>query len=107
MSLLLLEFLNEKAMVKAKYKGTLGMPEGAWDEWSIPQIVSHAIGEAKKRGKSAISKAIVNLVRWNKKQNPALSKKADAVLQQLSTDKGWLAIEPKKASYKGLKKVKK
>lgn len=107
MKLLLLEFLSEKTMVKAKYSGVLGMPEGAWNTWSVSKIVSNAIEQAKKRGKSAISKAIVNLERWNKKQNPKLATKARQVLNSLSSNKAWEDIEPKKASYAGLKKVKK
>lgn len=107
MSLLLLEILNEKTMVKAKYEGVLAMPEGAWNTWNASKIVSHVIDQAKKRGKGAISKAIVNLVRWNKKQNPKLSRKAQGVLNTLSKSEAWNSIESKKASYVGLKKVKK
>jgi hypothetical protein len=87
--------LSEKVMVKSKHPGITELPDGAWDEWGVKDLVSHFIKIAKSKGKSAMAKAIMNIERWNVKQNPKLSAKARSVMDALKKSGEWEEIEPK------------
>jgi hypothetical protein len=86
--------LSEKVMVKSKNLGITELPQGAWDDWGMKDLVAHFIKIAKEKGKSAMSKAILNIERWNKKQNPKLADKARSVMDALKKSEQWLSIEP-------------
>ena len=73
--------------IKAKNPGITDLPDGAWKEWSVGKLVSHFKTQAKEDGKQAISRAVNNIARWNKKKDPSLSKKAKSVMEKLS--KAW------------------
>lgn len=63
-----------------KHEDILEVPEGK----SVSDLQEkHFQGLIDKRGWSAISKALMNLMRWNKNQNPKLSKWADAMQAKL------------------------
>lgn len=55
---------------KVKHPGILEVPEGK-DVEDLP--VSHFVALAKKKGRGAIVRALMNLHRWNKKRDPKLS----------------------------------
>jgi hypothetical protein len=66
--------------VKVKHPGVLEVPEGKSVE-KMP--LKHFKTLIKKKGRGAISKALVNLVRWNKRTNPTLSKWASSMLSKI------------------------
>lgn len=58
--------------VKVKHPGILGVPEGK-KVWSLKK--SDIISLCKKKSKAAISKAVQNLIRWNRnKRSPGANK---------------------------------
>ena len=58
------------AKEKVKNPGILEVPEGK----SVSEMpASYFIGLAKKKGRGAVVKALMNLYRWNKNKNPKLS----------------------------------
>lgn len=69
--------------IQAKNVGILEVPDGKNVE-DLP--ASHFVALAKKKGLEAVSKALVNLARWNKKQNPKLAKWADDMQEKVSKE---------------------
>ena len=67
--------------IQVKNEGLLEVPEGT----DIMDLnAGHFVKLAGKRGWPAVSKALVNLVVWNKKQNPKLSKWADTMQEAVA-----------------------
>lgn len=76
----------DTTQIKVKHPGILEIPEGK-HFWEMP--LKHYINLAKKKGKAAIMRALLNLERWNKRKNPAISKKARAIINALEKNKAW------------------
>jgi len=76
--------------IKAKNPGIMEMPEGAWDRWSVKKLVAHFTTMGKKKGKPETARAIMNIERWNKNRDPALSAKARSVMNVLKKSSGWV-----------------
>ena len=72
--------------IKAKNPGILDLPENGFVDKTIEQLVKHVVKIAKDKGRSPVSKALQNLVRWNKNDNPSLSKKAQSVFDKYSKE---------------------
>lgn len=66
--------------IKAVHAGLLKLPDGAFVEWPVPKLVKHMKKLIADKGQGPIMKGLVNLERWNKNDNPKLSKKARAVI---------------------------
>lgn len=66
--------------IPVKHPGVLDVPEGT-DVKSLPY--SHFATLVKKKGYSKIAKALTNLIVWNRKRNPSLSKWADRMQNKL------------------------
>lgn len=67
--------------IKVKHPGILEVPEGK-DVQDLGE--DHFKSLIKKKGWEEISRALINLVRWNKNDNPSLSKWADSMQNKLS-----------------------
>ena len=100
----LLEKTSDTKKIKSENPGITGLPEGAWKKWSVGKLVNHFISKAKSKGKPAISKAVMNIERWNKNDNPTLSKKARSVMNKLKASKEWEGIGVKKESRESWKR---
>lgn len=72
--------------IMAESPGILELPEGAFADWGIGKLVDHLARIAANKGKASVSRALVNLERWNKKQNPEVSKKARRVLDRMKEE---------------------
>jgi hypothetical protein len=85
------EDLDEQAttQIKATHPGITKLPEGAWNEWPVAKLVKHFAKLADKVGKPETMRAIMNIERWNKKQNPTLSEKARSVIDKLKKSKAY------------------
>lgn len=67
--------------IEVEHPGILEVPEGK----SVEDLgEEHFKALAKKKGWDAISKALMNLVRWNEKKNPSLSSWAHGMQRKLS-----------------------
>lgn len=66
--------------VEVKNPGILEVPEGK-KVMDLP--LSHFKSLMDKKGKAPIMRALVNLERWNKKQNPSVSKWASKTIDNL------------------------
>lgn len=73
--------LFEAVEVKPKNPGILEVPDGK-GVMDLP--LSHFEDLVNKKGLSAISKALVNLERWNKEKNPKLSSWAKDIEKKIS-----------------------
>jgi len=71
------------ASVQAKNIGILEVPDG---KKVTDMNKAHFVALAKKKGWEAISKALINLVRWNKDQNPKLSAWASDMQKSVSKE---------------------
>ncbi len=81
--------------IKVKHTGILNLPDGkGFDGVGM----SHYISLAKKIGKGPVAKAINNISRWNKNDNPEISKKAAKLMSDLKNNKAWDDIPPKSES---------
>lgn len=69
--------------IKISNPGILEVPDGKEVD-ELP--LSHFVALAKRKGHAAISRALGNLVRWNKKQNPSLSKWAEDMIDKLDKE---------------------
>jgi hypothetical protein len=78
------DYLYEEVEVKVKNPGVMDLPEGGFENWSIAKLVTHLDGLSKTKGKPEITKAVLNLERFNKNKNPELSAKAHSVMTKLS-----------------------
>lgn len=84
----ILSSIDEQADVRAikvTHPGILEVPAGK-SVTSLP--LSHFESLAKKKGRGAIVRALLNLYRWNKKANPKLSKWAKDMQEKLSKKLG-------------------
>lgn len=83
--------LDEKSAknIKAVNPGISKLPEGAWDEWGVSKLAGHFKKLGSSIGKPEAMRAILNIERWNKNQNPKLSEKARSVIDMLKKDKDW------------------
>jgi hypothetical protein len=84
--------------IKVKNPGILDLPEGGFSKKTIDQLVKHMVKIAKDTGRSKVSKALQNLVRWNKNDDPDMSKKAQSVFDKYSKEMD--KLEEKKESRK-------
>lgn len=93
-----LNLLKEATNVKIpiKHSGMLEVPEGK-DVENMP--FDHFKGLVKKKGLAPISRALTNLIVWNRKKNPTLSKKVDTIQNKL-TD--WVNKEREKTDNENL-----
>jgi len=74
--------INEQdVMIPVKHPGVLEVPEGKNVE-DLP--LSHFQKLAKEKSLAAISKALTNLIVWNKKKNPELANKIDDIQNKLT-----------------------
>ena len=69
------------AKAKVKHPGILEVPP---DKHVMTLPDSHFITLAKKKGRGAVVKALMNLYRWNKKRNPKLSSWAKKTQEKVS-----------------------
>jgi len=77
-----LNWLKEQQVkIPVKHPGVLEVPEGK-DVEDLP--LSHFKDLVKSKGWETISKALTNLIVWNKKKNPSLSSWADKTQAALS-----------------------
>jgi hypothetical protein len=67
--------------IEVENPGILEVPEGK-DVEDLPE--SHFQSLIKKKGWEEISRALVNLIRWNKNKNKSLSNWADSMQEKLS-----------------------
>jgi len=93
-----LNLLKESTKVKIhiKHEGVLEVPEGKEIE-DLP--ISHFKNLVKKKGFSTISKALTNLIVWNKNKRPIFSKKIDTIQNNLTS---WVDRERKKSNNENL-----
>lgn len=97
-----LDELNEqKVKIPVKHPGVLEVPEGK-DVEALP--MSHFEDLIKKKGWETVSKALTNLIVWNKKNNPPLSKWADGMQAKLAK---WVEGQREKGELKEDIKVSK
>lgn len=75
--------------ISVSHPGLLQVPAGK-KVWNLP--LKHFIGLAKKKGKSAVMKGLLNLERWNKNKNPEISKKVRDIIDRLKNNKEWQEI---------------
>lgn len=75
--------------IKVKNPGILEIPEGK-HFWQMP--LKHYIDLAKKKGRAAVMRALLNLFRWNKNKNPDISKKAKDIIDRLKNSPQWQAL---------------
>lgn len=78
--------------IKVKHPDILEIPE---DKNFYDMPLSHYISLAKRIGKSAVMKALLNQERWNKNDDPDISKKARKIIDSLMSNSEWKDIEPK------------
>lgn len=81
--------------IKTKHPGILEVPENFMKEKGVGEIVRRMITRAKDAGKGSIMRALNNLVRWNKNDEPIFSKKMKSVVESLKKNKEWEAIPAK------------
>jgi hypothetical protein len=81
--------------IKVKNPGILGIPSGK-HFYSVP--LKHYIDLAKSKGKGPVMKALNNLVRWNKNDDPGLSSKAKAIVDKLKDNPQWEKIGVKEGN---------
>lgn len=72
---------QEKVRIPVSHPGVLEVPEGK-DVENLP--LSHFQALVKKKGLAPISKALTNLIVWNRKKNPTLSTKVDKIQNALT-----------------------
>ncbi|MFW6129859.1 MAG: hypothetical protein ACOC56_01670 [Atribacterota bacterium] len=72
---------RKKKWGKVTHPGILEVPEGK-DVADLP--LEHFVKLAKNKGVDAIVKALMNLYRWNKNDDPPLSKWAKNMQERLS-----------------------
>lgn len=72
--------------IKVKNPGILSIPDGK-HFYSVP--LKHYIDLAKSKGKGPVMKALNNLVRWNKNDDPELSSKAKSIVDKLKDNPQW------------------
>lgn len=78
--------------IEVKHPGILEIPEGKnFDDMPL----SHYINLGKKKGKKDIMAGLLNIERWNKNDDPDISKKARKIIDSLTDNKEWIEIEPK------------
>jgi hypothetical protein len=92
------EAKTETKDIKAKNPGILDLPDNGFVDKTIEQLVKHVVKIAKDKGRSPVSKALQNLVRWNKNDNPSLSKKAQSVFDKYSKEMDAIEAKEKKES---------
>jgi len=82
----ILELQEQKVKIPIENPGLLEVPEGK----KVNELpLSHFQALVKKKGHEAIARGLTNIITWNKKKNPELSKWADNMQNQLtvSTEK--------------------
>lgn len=72
---------EQKVKIPVKHPGILGVPEGK-DVEKLP--LPHFKALIKSKGWETVSKALTNLIVWNKKKNPSLSSWANKTQAALS-----------------------
>ena len=85
-----------KVKIPVKHPGELEVPEGKNVD-DLP--LSHFKELVKKKGLAPISKALTNLIVWNKSKNPTFSKKIDSIQNQLTA---WVEKEREKTGNENL-----
>jgi len=72
--------------VKVVNPGILKLPAGGFGRMAVAALVKKMVARGKSIGNQAVSRAIQNLVRFNKNKNPKLSAKAKAVAAGFSRE---------------------
>lgn len=85
---------KRKPRTKATHPGITRLPDGAWHDWPVERLVDHFVAQARKQGKPAMARAVLNIWRWNQRRNPLLSQKARKVMNRLEADPRWAGIAP-------------
>ena len=81
--------LADVEKIKVKHEGVLEIPKGK----SFSTVgLKHYINLAKKKGKPAVMRGLLNLERWNKNKNPKLSEKARSIINRLKENSEWKKI---------------
>jgi len=83
------DLIEQTTKIKTEHPGILEVPEGK-HFYQLP--LKHYIDLAKKKGKPAIMRALLNLERWNKNRDPETSKKARELIDKLKKNKEWQAL---------------
>lgn len=82
--------------IGVKNPGILDLPQGK-NFWDVG--LNHYISLGKSKGKSAIMKALLNLERWNKNDNPKISQMARIIINQLKKNSEWKSIGENRMGY--------
>jgi len=72
--------------IKVEHPGILEIPKTK-KFWDMP--LRHYLSLGNKKGKGAVMKALLNLERWNKKEEPKVSKAARNIIDHLKINKEW------------------
>lgn len=72
--------------IEVKHPGILNIPKGK-HFWNVG--LKHYIDIAKKRGKGAVMRALLNLARWNKNKNPKIAARAQRIIDALKRSRVW------------------
>jgi len=70
-----------KVKLKVEHPGVLEVPEGK-KVYDLP--LSHFKELVRRKTLSTVSRALTNLIVWNKKKNPSISKRIDNIQNQLT-----------------------
>lgn len=100
-------FPRRRAIVRTKTKGAMQLPPGGFKDSSVSKLVEHFVKLARKHGKSAATRPLVNLLRWDKRTHPKLSQKARAVLDKLKADPRYQDIPARSTKKKQQKRTAK
>lgn len=74
---------KDTTKIKATHPGISELPDGAWESWKVERLAKHFEALAAKIGAAPAMRAALNIERWNKNSNPALSKKARGVINRI------------------------
>ena len=93
---------KDTSKIQVKHENVLGLKKGGFMKFTA----GAAVRKAKKgKTKAFVMKALVNLERWNKKENPKVAKHARSIINQLKKSKEWNELETKKEPKKIVKKA--
>jgi len=72
--------------IEVKHPGILSIPKGK-HFWNVG--LKHYINLARKKGKGAVMRALLNLARWNKNKNPKIAARAQKIINALKRSRVW------------------
>lgn len=74
---------KDTTKIQATHPGISELPPGAWGSWKVDRLVKHFEALGAKIGAAPAMRAALNIERWNKDKDPALSQKARAVINRI------------------------